>query len=263
MSHAGGSCDRVAVRLGSGAERGFSLLEVSLALVVAGLMSWAAFSGYQAVTDQQERERAVAEADQLQSVIRAFALRHGRLPCPAALPDGYETTGSEGCVSGNDVGWFPYVSAELSLPDERLMARYSVYRAEDPVFAKDADLAVVKERTGDASGEMTYRDVTDLIVALHNVSELPVSPARTHLTGDGGAAGVVDCAANRVMAAAYWLVVPLQDRDGDGHRLDAPHTMEGRCAASPSTGLRFGSDDVTAAESPAQLAGWLRAHLPQ
>lgn len=59
-----------------------TFVEVSVALVVAGLMSWAAFSGYETVSAQQEIERGRAEAQQLQSVVRAFALRHGRLPLP-------------------------------------------------------------------------------------------------------------------------------------------------------------------------------------
>ena len=69
-------------------QRGFSLVEGAIALVVAGLMTWAAFSGYVTVSEQQEIERGRAEAEQLQSILRAFALRNGRLPCPASTPDG-------------------------------------------------------------------------------------------------------------------------------------------------------------------------------
>jgi hypothetical protein len=34
------------------------------------------------------------------------------------------------------------------------------------------------------------------------------------------------------------------------------------CAAGPSAPLRWNSDDVVVAESPAQLAGWLRQSMP-
>ncbi len=244
-------------------QRGFSLVEGAIALVVAGLMTWAAFSGYVTVSEQQEIERGRAEAEQLQSILRAFALRNGRLPCPASKPDGYEALSSGVCASGVQLGWFPYVSVGLELPTDRLRARYSVFReANLAVPAQDADLAVELERTGDSLGAPTHRDITDLIVALNNASTKPVSSTRTYLTGDGGAAGAIDCAANRVMVAAYWVVVPLQDKDGDGNRLDAPHTLTSLCAASPSAPLRFASDDVVIAESPAQLAGWLRKSLP-
>lgn len=257
------------------AQGGFSMVEMAIALVVAGLMSWAAFSGYETVTAQQEIERGRAEAEQLQSIVRAFALRHGRLPCPDsdAVADGYENPPNGNCAAGNQVGWFPYVSMGLPMPTDKFLARYSVFRAAnlaDP--GRDADLAVVTERTRDPdpavpgnSSVPTYRDVTDLIAGLNNASNtaiVPFSAARTYLTGDAGVAGAIDCAANQVMAAAYWVIVPLQDRSGDGDRFDAPHTPGSACAASPSAPLRFGSDDVVVAESPGQLAGWLRRSLP-
>lgn len=246
------------------AQGGFSMVEVAIALVVAGLMSWAAFSGYETVTAQQEIERGRAEAEQLQSIVRAFALRYGRLPCPDsdAVADGYENPPNGNCAAGNQVGWFPYVSVGLPMPTDKFLARYSVYRGA--TFA--TDFAVAAERTGDGPGDATYSDVTDLIAALNNVQAVPpvggVDAAKTHITGDAGIAGAIDCAANRVMTAAYWIIVPLQDKSGDGDRFDAPHTPGSVCAASPSAPLRFGSDDVVVAESPGQLAGWLRRSLP-
>lgn len=245
------------------AQAGFSMVEVAIALVVAGLMSWAAFSGYETVTAQQEIERGRAEAQQVQSVLRAFALRHGRLPCPDsdAVADGYENEAAGVCNAGNQVGWFPYVTVGLSMPTNGFLARYSVYRGPTAT----TDFALAEERTGDAVGATTFRDVTDLIAALNGVLAVPpggVDTTRTYLTGDGGAALAIDCTGNAVMTAAYWLIVPLQDRSGDGNRFDPPHTAASVCAASPSAPLRFGSDDVVVAESPAQLAGWLRSSLP-
>lgn len=244
------------------AQCGFSLLEMAIAMVVAGLMSWAAFSGYETLSEQQEIERARAQAQQLQSMVRAFALRHGRLPCPASTTQGYESLTADGCPPGLQLGWFPYVSVGLTLPKDALRARYSVFRAAHAAPPLDADLAAVRERSGDMPGDATYLHVTDLIVALNNASTLAPAAARTHLTGDAGAAGMIDCAANRVMSAAYWVVVPLKDQDGDGNRLDAPHTSTSLCAASPSAPLRRGTDDIVVAESPGQLAGWLRNSLP-
>lgn len=245
-------------------QAGLSMIELSVALVVAGLLSWASFSAYETVSQQQQIERGRAQAQQLQSILRAFALRNGRLPCPDtnAVATGYESLTAGACSSGSQLGWFPYVSVGLEIPTQELRARYAVFRAANADVLQDADLAVSKERTGDSVGEANYRDVTDLIAALVNASALTLSTARAYLTGDGGAAGAIDCASNAVMPAAYWVVVPLQDRDNDGSRLDPPHTMTSLCAASPSAPLRFTSDDVVVAESPAQLAGWLRASLP-
>lgn len=256
---------RCARRWRGRAQTGFTFVELAVVLVIAGLMSWAAFSGYATVSAEQEVERGRAEATQLQSILRAFALRHGRLPCPDAsgAGNGYESLDANNeCASGAQLGWFPYVSVGLEIPVDRLRARYAVLRAPNADLGQDADLAVARERTGDAVGQETYLDVSDLIAGLNSASRLPVVATRPYLTGDDGAAGAIDCAANRVMAVAYWVIVPLQDRNGDGDRLDPPHGGNSLCAANPSAPLRFVSDDIVAAESPAQLAGWLRKSLP-
>lgn len=252
-------------RAARASQAGFSMLEIAVALVVASVLSWASFSAYEAVAAQQEIERGRAEARQLQSIVRAFALRHGRLPCPdtGAIARGYESMTAGECTAGNQLGWFPYVSVGLEIPEQTLRARYAVFRARNvgnPLL--DADLALAIERTSDSAGEVNFLAVTDLIAGLNNAAALPLATDRSYLTGDMGAAGSINCAANAVMAVAYWVVVPLKDADNDGNRLDAPHALAGLCAASPSAPPRFGSDDVVVAESAAQLAGWLRKSLP-
>lgn len=239
------------------------MIELSVALVVAGLLSWASFSAYETVSQQQQIERGRAQAQQLQSILRAFALRNGRLPCPdvSAVATGYESFTAGACSSGNQLGWFPYVSLGLEIPTQELRARYAVFRASNANVLLDADLAVSKERTGDSVSEANYLDVTDLIAALVNASALPLSTARAYLTGMEGRLGpliafptqsclppigwLCHCKTATTMAAVW-----------------TPHTMTSLCAASPSAPLRFASDDVVVAESPAQLAGWLRASLP-
>lgn len=257
----------ICIRMGIGRPRnaqvGLSLLEVTIALVIAGLMSWAAFSGYETVSAQQEIERGRAQANHLQFVVRAFSLRYGRLPCPAVDIRGYESLdGAGNCTAGTQRGFFPYVSLGLELPTDKSLAHYAVFRAANAALGNDADLAVAKERTGDSAGDALFQDVTDLIAALNNASTQSLVTTRPYLTGDEGAAGDINCAGNQVIAAAYWVIVLLQDKDADGNRLDNPHTANGLCTASPSAPLRFASDDVVVAESSAQLAGWLRKSLP-
>lgn len=242
-------------------QRGFSLLEVAVVLVVVSLLSWATFGAYETVNNQRARELAQGTALQMQSTLRAFAMRHGRLPCPDTTGQGYETVSAGACTGIGQIGWFPYVSVGTSIPEDGMKARYAVFRNANGALAADADLAVTKERTGDTPGTATYQDVTDLIVALNNTAGATVS-AHPYLTGDSGAAGAVDCAGNQVQSVAYWIVLPLKDRSGDGERLDAPHTTGSLCAASPSAPMRHDFDDVVLAESPSQLAGWLRKSLP-
>ena len=247
-------------------QAGFSLLELAIVLVIAGLLSWASFSAYETVSSQQEIERGRAESKQLQSIVRAFALRYGRLPCPdtSATASGYENLSGSACAVGTQLGWFLYISVGLVIPEPALRARYAVFRdSTDP--SKNADLAVAMERTGDSADTTTFIDVTDLIEGLNHAALLAVAAVATnrpYLTGDGGAAGDINCTANAVMSVAYWVVMPLKDADNNGDRLDPPNTLAGLCAASPTAPLRFGSDDVVVAESATQLAGWLRQSLP-
>jgi type II secretory pathway pseudopilin PulG len=245
-------------------QQGITFVEMAVVMAVAGLLSWASFSAYETVNDQQDRNQAEAMAQEMQSHLRSFSMRHGRLPCPdsSATGSGYEGLTGSTCSAGNQLGWFPYVSLGMVVPTEALRARYAVFRAASAVAGSDADLAVAKERTGDPVSHVNYLDVTDLMTALNNASGLSLNASRAYLTGDEGAAGAVNCATNQVMNVAYWLVVPLQDRSGDNNRLDPPHANNSLCASSPSAPIRADSDDVVLSESPAQLAGWLRMSLP-
>jgi prepilin-type N-terminal cleavage/methylation domain-containing protein len=245
-------------------QQGFTFVEMAVVLVVVGLLSWASFSAYETVNKQQDRSQAQAMAREMQSQLRTFSMRHGRLPCPdnSLLGTGYEGLVGGVCGAGNQLGWFPYISMGMVLPTETLRARYAVFRAANAVAASDADLAVAMERTGDPISHINHRDVTDLMTALNNASGLALDTTRAFLTGDSAAAGAIDCSSNPVMNVAYWLVVPLEDRSGDNNRLDPPHANASVCAHSPSAPIRADSDDVVFSESPAQLAGWFRKSLP-
>lgn len=239
-------------------------MEVAFTLLIFSLVSWSAFAAYDSLRDAQERRAAKGVAQHLQQTLRSFALRHGRLPCPdtSATGTGYENLAAGVCASGSQLGWFPYASTGLDLPIEAFRARYAVYRQANAVAEMDADLAVSKERSGDEPGQLSYQDAGDLIVALNAARDQAPSADRSHLTGDGGVSGVPDCSSNLSQAAAYWVVIPLNDRSLDGDRLDPPNTFNGLCAGGTLAPVSAAYDDVVVAESPGLLAGWLRQNLP-
>ena len=244
-------------------QRGFTFVEMAVVLTIASLLSWASFNAYETLRDDQDRSQARVLASELQAHLRAFSMRYGRLPCPdfSASGTGLENSPAP-CTGSGEIGWFPYISLGLVVPEEAWRARYGVFRVADADPQKDADLAVAKERTNDPVSDVRYQDVSDLIVALNNAAGMSLSTSHPYLTGDGGAAGPVNCAGNGVLNVAYWLVIPLKDRSGDGARLDPPQTLNGRCVQSPTAAPTPDNDDVVLSESPVQLAGWLRRSLP-
>lgn len=242
-------------------QTGFSLLELAIVLVVVSLLSWSVLAAYLNVTEQRERSQAQAVAVQMQAAVRAFALRHKRLPCPDVQGQGYEADAANACAAAGQLGWFPYTSVGMAMPKPALKARYAVYRRSESEARLDADLAVAKERSNDPLGSVHYQAVSDLIIALNNASTSSAG-AHPYLTGDDKSAGPIDCAANVQQVVAYWLVLPLSEQAGQGERFDAVHSPQRLCAVSPAAPRRWDFDDVVLAESPVQLAGWLRMNLP-
>lgn len=247
------------------AQRGFTLVEFSIVLVIVGCVTWAVSNAYGSVDALGSRDRAAQTAEGLKDALRAFALRNGRLPCPDATGSGWEGLSAGQCPTALDAGWLPYHSLQLEPPSAALHALYAVYRNAGAT-AGNADLAVTMERTGDLLGTPGYRDTRDFMRALLNAAAETPSTSQAHLTGNDGTEGPVDCVANARANPAFFLVLPLTDRSiGTGTtagRFDPPHAYGAICAFSPGSAINIARDDVVAAESLASLTGWLGAHAP-
>ena len=242
---------------------GFSLIELAIVLAALALVSWSVSSAYDNTGPLRDRAIAAQTGEALREQVRAFALRNARLPCPDIAGLGAEDADANGvCTNANASGWFPYQAVGLDLPAPKMRASYAVHRAP----AADADLAVRTERTGDAPSSPSYRDVRDLIVGLRNAAGQPSAAGDVRVTGDAQASGDIDCQNNIRSMPAFFLVLPLSDRDGDGNRFDSVHSVPAPvlplCAYAPGTPLTATYDDVVIAESTASLAGWLGARIP-
>jgi len=120
-----------------GATRGFSLLELTLCLVVLGVVGLllARWIGMETEDRAQSQQRSLLQ--RADDAITAFAAAQARLPCPAA-----DTEGNEDCSLA--VGHLPFRT--LGLPDARAgLLRYGVYRGAE-VADTDADLATLHDR---------------------------------------------------------------------------------------------------------------------
>lgn len=231
----------VATRMGSA---GFSLLELSVVLVIMGLMLSAAATAYVGMFgSNRSKLSADATLTTLSDAVVAFARTHNRLPCPDL--DGAGNEGTAGaCPTTAEVGWFPYLAAGLTNPAPAARAVYGVYRAAA------ADLAVASELSGDVAGSPTYADSSDFLHKLVAAAAQPVTNAHVYLTGDDGPAGAANCAANVVANPAFVVLLTGEDSDGDGNRGDAMHASlpaAGLCFAAPTRPASASYDDRTAA----------------
>lgn len=245
-------------------QQGMSLVELAVALAALGLMTWAVASSYGNADKQRERAMAQAHGQMLRETLRAFALNNARLPCPDLTGNGWEGQADGTCPVDSEVGWLPYRTLGMDLPDDKLRATYGVYRNTSGSPSIQADLAVRDERSkpADTAGEPHYMDVHDLILGLAAAAAQPIAKTHVYLTGDAGPQGVIDCADNRLFHPAYVIVIPLRDSDADGKRFDGVHAGlpgNGHCIQAPDTPQTAQNDDVVIADSFNALAGWLAA----
>lgn len=242
-----------------GAQFGFSLIELSVAIAILALLTWAVSGAYGNGMRQGERDVAAAQGENVRDVIRSFALRNRRLPCPDASGSGWEGDAHGVCAAGAEIGWVPYRSLGMDIPASPLRAAYGVYRNA----GINADLAVTAERTGSVPGSASYQDIRDLIVGLAIANTQAPAASHLYLTGNDGVQGVVDCNNNKVAVPAFVVVLPLQDRNGDGSLFDGVQTgLPGNiiCFQSENTPPAAIRDDVVIAEGLHTLVGWLSAH---
>lgn len=231
---------------------GFTLIELAVALGIMGLLAWSLGSGYLNLDEMQARQNGERTAERVRQAVRGFALANARLPRPDINGDGREAADADNMRA---TGWVPYETLGMSVPRRELAARYGVYR--NPDHENDADLAVAVDRGGRDGA-----DEADLVRGLMRGADAPLSPDRIYITGDAGRSGPIDCTDNRLRHVAYFVVVPLSDRNGDGSRFDPPHldpSQSGNCVYAPSTSASTGRDDIVIVDEFTALAGWLRA----
>ncbi len=242
-------------------QHGFTFLEVSIVLVIVALLTASVSYALTSTMQGQSRRQAVEHARTVQASIRAYVLRNGRLPCPAIDASGYENRAGQVCPPGLQVGFVPYVALGLQVPEQSLLGAYAVYRQPNSDPLLDTDLTEGRERTGDAPGDPNFTNANDLISALLQVGGGAVDPARPFITGDADAVGAMDCTANRISAVAYWVALPMLDADNNGNRFDGGNAINNLCASYPMAPVSPQFDDVVIAETPLELAGWLKSWM--
>lgn len=193
-------------------QRGYSLLEVSLSIMVVGVFVAAASVGLGGLTGAQALAQRGEQIIDVDSSITNFALLNHRLPCVDTDRDGYENCGSV----NSKVGGLPYLSLALNASPDDVDIDQIIYGTY-----KQIDLTSHAELTSDQINEQAYLDRNDFRQALILAANQTFSPLHIHTTGDNERFGSENCATNRSQNVAYIIIHGgADDLTGDGSKFD-------------------------------------------
>lgn len=135
-------------------QRGFSLLEMSVVVVIAGLMLGGVLSGVSALNARQREAGTQQQLEEIREALATFAAVNRRLPCPANPATAATVAGAgvervpnaTGCTGGNH-GVLPW--ATLGLAQGDAWGRRFTYRVTAS-FARSG-VAITLASTGDGT----------------------------------------------------------------------------------------------------------------
>lgn len=162
-------------------QRGFSLLELSLVLVIMALLSGGMLASFSAQRANSENQEALRQLDSARESIYGFALTRGRLPCPATptLASTDANAGRENCTLQHGV--LPWV--ELALPESDPWGRRFTYYAGNQ-FTAALPSGALSSFSLATSGTANVKDTA---TASYNIAaELPAVLLSHGKSGAGG-----------------------------------------------------------------------------
>ena len=146
-------------------ERGFSLLEMAIVLVIVGLLLGGMLGGLGALQQRQRAAQTEQQLAEIRDALIAFAVVNRRLPCPAApaTPSttagaGLERVPTAGGCTGGVTGVLPW--ATLGLPETDAWGRRFSYRVS-AAFARQAPAFTLA-----SAGDNVVRNTAAVQIAL-------------------------------------------------------------------------------------------------
>ena len=261
----------------SSRQRGFTLLEVALVVLVMGIL----LTTLMTMRNQGASRSTASEAafmDAAVSGLFQYAKRNNRLPCPDLNGDGLEDAVGGICPNGTHSGGIPYLTLELPLSspvgtglDRQFV--YGVFRGDGDV-AKDLTRSAERSVPPHVAPHLSFESPDDfkhaLINALNATSNI-VSDSNLYVTGNDAGAGVADCASKKVTNVAFVVVsagasnADQQGTDFDGPNLPGEGWSESTkwesvtpntCFAGPGKPITARYDDQVRAVSFTELMGF-------
>ena len=211
--------------------KGFTLIEMSIILVIVGIIISTGLSFYREIANTSEFVKVSSQLESVNQSLISFAIKNKRLPCADTNGDGYEGNSTVTCGTGfsNQTGAVPYKTLgmnQMANTQTDLQKRniiYGVYRNGNINTSIDADLTINKERTGDTDTESQYyKNSFDFIKALSNAANTTKNNTYVFTTGT---ATNENCATFINANHAYILVsAGIEDTDNNGNVFDGVNT---------------------------------------
>ncbi|MBL8429844.1 MAG: type II secretion system protein [Dechloromonas sp.] len=136
-------------------QQGFSLIELTVVLVIVALLSGGLMLGLAAQREANSYQEAQRQLDSAKEALLGFAISNGRLPCPATanLANTDANAGRENCASAHGV--LPW--ATLGLPESDPWGRRLTYYAQ-AAFTATVAAGALASFTLDTQGNANVKD---------------------------------------------------------------------------------------------------------
>jgi hypothetical protein len=216
-----------------GRQRGFTILEMALAVTIMGTLMIAMMVAHKLDTSASGSVSDVTFRDSVVTALYNFAKRNHRLPCPDVDGDGFEDVVAAVCDTTIKSGGVPYYTLGMTLSGplgtgiDRLLV-YGVFRGGG-VVARDLTMSAERSLpTPHVAPNVSYDNVDDLKQALINAAaaSTPVVATEVFVTGNDTNSGTSNCGSNKVANMAFVVAFAGSlNADGAGSEFDGAHLV--------------------------------------
>ena len=148
--------------------QGFTLVEMTVVMVIVGLMLGGLMIPLSGQMDQRNYSKAQADMNEVREALIGYALANGHLPCPAiSVADGREDRTGTTCTSNKRAGFLPW--AELGVP--KLDSWGHLYRYSVTPAYSNSGTKISFSNVGDIT--IRSRDNTGASIKLTNEPGVP------------------------------------------------------------------------------------------
>lgn len=150
--------------------QGFTLVEMTVVMVIVGLMLGGLLLPLSGQMDQRNYSKAQADMNEIREALIGYGLANGHLPCPAiSITDGREDRSAVTCTGNKRVGFLPWAELGVAKLDSwGHLYRYSV----TPAYTNSGS-KVALTNVGDIT--IRSRDSAGASIKLTNEPGVPVA----------------------------------------------------------------------------------------